>query len=46
MIFAEDVDPYVSTFGFSLAGGVDIDDNQYPDMSVGAYKTNKAFLLK
>uniref|UniRef100_T1JAL3 Uncharacterized protein n=1 Tax=Strigamia maritima TaxID=126957 RepID=T1JAL3_STRMM len=30
VIFAEDVDPNMSTFGFSLSGGSDLDINEYP----------------
>ncbi|GAB0088980.1 Integrin alpha-PS2 [Sergentomyia squamirostris] len=48
VIFAEDVvgTPYLTTFGFSLAGGVDLDGNQYPDLVVGAYEASKAIVFK
>lgn len=33
--------PYtVSTFGFALSGGKDLDGNQYPDLIVGAYESD------
>lgn len=48
VIHAEDVGSsgYLSTFGFSLSGGIDLDGNMYPDLAVGAYEANKAFLFK
>ncbi|XP_055684232.1 integrin alpha-PS2 isoform X1 [Lutzomyia longipalpis] len=48
VIYAEDVigTPYLTTFGFSLAGGVDLDGNQYPDLVVGAYEASKAIVFK
>uniref|UniRef100_A0A6B2EJX2 Putative vitronectin receptor alpha subunit n=1 Tax=Phlebotomus kandelakii TaxID=1109342 RepID=A0A6B2EJX2_9DIPT len=48
IIYAEDVvgTPYLTTFGFSLAGGVDLDGNQYPDLVVGAYEASKAIVFK
>lgn len=48
VIFAEDVrgTPELSTFGFSMSGGVDLDGNLYPDLVVGAYETNKAIVFK
>ena len=27
-------------FGYSLSGGIDLDGNQYPDLSVGAFEAN------
>ncbi|KAI5709931.1 hypothetical protein M8J75_004281 [Diaphorina citri] len=36
----------LTTFGFSLAGGVDLDENQYPDLVIGAYESNTAFVLR
>ncbi|XP_053626129.1 integrin alpha-V isoform X2 [Plodia interpunctella] len=45
-IAAEDVSPSMSTFGFSLSGGVDLDGNSYPDLVVGAYKSDSAVLFK
>uniref|UniRef100_T1JAL2 Uncharacterized protein n=1 Tax=Strigamia maritima TaxID=126957 RepID=T1JAL2_STRMM len=46
VIFAEDLDSNLSTFGFSLSGGLDMDMNEYPDLLIGAYAAHKAFLLK
>lgn len=48
VIFAEDVvgTEYLTTFGFSIAGGIDLDGNQYPDMVVGAYESSKAIVFK
>lgn len=48
VIFAEDVvgTDYLSTFGFSIAGGIDLDGNQYPDMVVGAYESSRAIVFK
>lgn len=38
--------PYGGTFGFSLSGGMDLDDNGYPDMAVGAYLSNSAYFFR
>ena len=48
VIYAEDVSRVspVSTFGFSLSGGIDLDGNLYPDLAIGAYESNSAFVLK
>lgn len=48
VIFAEDVSGIgpVSTFGFSVSGGIDLDGNMYPDLVVGAYESNKAITFK
>ena len=32
----------LSTFGYSLGGGSDVDKNGLPDIAVGAYDSNKA----
>ncbi|XP_069954463.1 integrin alpha-PS2 isoform X2 [Cherax quadricarinatus] len=34
------------TFGWSLAGGEDLDGNEYPDLLVGAYDANSVFVLR
>lgn len=48
VIYASDVSrgPPISTFGWSLSGGMDMDNNLYPDLLVGAYLSNTAILLK
>lgn len=43
---AEEIPGNPLTFGFSVAGGVDMDRNLYPDLSVGAYESDQAFLFK
>uniref|UniRef100_A0A1I8M8Q7 Uncharacterized protein n=1 Tax=Musca domestica TaxID=7370 RepID=A0A1I8M8Q7_MUSDO len=35
-----------TTFGFSLSGGLDMDDNTYPDLAVGAYNSAQVFIFK
>jgi integrin alpha 8 len=49
IIKSEDIsgpEPPMVTFGFSLAGGIDLDRNLYPDMVIGAYETSSAVVLK
>lgn len=48
VIYAEDVSGFepISTFGFSVSGGIDLDGNLYPDLVVGAYESNKAITFK
>ncbi len=36
----------MTSFGFSLSGGVDLDSNSYPDLVVGAAHSNQAVLLR
>uniref|UniRef100_A0A914VMX4 Integrin alpha-2 domain-containing protein n=1 Tax=Plectus sambesii TaxID=2011161 RepID=A0A914VMX4_9BILA len=45
-IEAQEVDVDMRTFGFSLAGGKDVDGNGYPDVAVGAWQSNKAVMFK
>ena len=40
------VDESLATFGSSLSGGMDMDGNGYPDLLVGAYQSEKVFLLR
>lgn len=35
----------IKTFGSSLSGGVDFDDNTYPDLSIGAYQSSRVVTL-
>lgn len=50
VIYAEDVSRLtgtdLSTFGFSVAGGLDMDGNDYPDMVVGAYLSDAAYFFR
>ncbi|GFV97529.1 integrin alpha-PS2 [Trichonephila clavipes] len=36
----------VSTFGFSLAGGMDLDNNQYTDLLIGGYDSDSVVFLR
>lgn len=45
-ITAEEITPGLTTFGFSLSGGVDLDNNNYTDLAVGAYKSDSVVFLK
>lgn len=47
VIHAEDIsDQALATFGWSLSGGLDVDENNYADLLVGAYESDRAVLLK
>jgi hypothetical protein len=46
VIQAEEVHSTPSTFGFSVAGGMDLDENEYPDLVVGAYEADTAVFLR
>jgi len=46
VIQAEDIFSTISTFGFSVAGGMDLDENEYPDLVVGAYEADTAVYLR
>lgn len=35
----------ITTFGTSLSGGIDVDDNSYPDLLIGAYQSSAAVAL-
>ncbi|XP_048754417.2 integrin alpha-6-like isoform X2 [Ostrea edulis] len=45
-ITAAEFDPDMRAFGYSLSGGLDLDQNGYPDVSVGSYESNKVILLR
>lgn len=34
------------TIGYSLSGGLDMDDNGYPDLLTGAYESDRAYLFR
>jgi hypothetical protein len=34
VIFASDIDSTISTFGWSLSAGMDLDENEYPGVNV------------
>lgn len=46
VIYAEAVGRDISTFGFSVSGGLDLDGNDYPDMIVGAYLSDAAYFFR
>ena len=46
VIYAEQVSPDLSTFGFSLAGGMDVDGNEYPDLLAGAYDSDRVVYFR
>ncbi|VDM95117.1 unnamed protein product [Thelazia callipaeda] len=45
-IEAHKINSGLKAFGFSLAGGKDIDKNQYPDIAVGAYQSAHVVVFK
>jgi len=46
IIYSREVAWGLNTFGWSLSGGYDMDDNQYSDVVVGAYLSNTAVILR
>ncbi len=46
MIYARQVNSGLSTFGWSLSAGMDLDRNEYPDLLVGAYDSASAVHLR
>ncbi|XP_077978438.1 integrin alpha-8-like isoform X2 [Glandiceps talaboti] len=46
VIHASDIGHNLKTFGFSLSGGLDMDNNRYPDLLIGSYESDQAVLLK
>ena len=47
IVYAEDIaDSALETFGWSLSGGLDMDENNYNDLLVGAYSSDRAVLLR
>ncbi|XP_055683424.1 integrin alpha-PS1 isoform X1 [Lutzomyia longipalpis] len=45
VIAASDVHASLKTFGSSLSGGIDVDNNSYPDLLIGAYSSSAAIVL-
>ncbi|XP_012134810.1 multiple edematous wings isoform X2 [Megachile rotundata] len=46
VIHAEDMPEPLQTFGYSLSGGIDMDQNGYSDLLVGAYENDAVALLR
>ena len=46
VIYAEEISSELSTFGFSLAGGMDVDGNEYPDLMAGAYNSDRVVYMR
>ncbi|XP_076241155.1 integrin subunit alpha inflated isoform X2 [Calliopsis andreniformis] len=46
VIHSENLEEPVRTFGFSVAGGLDLDQNYYPDLVVGAYESATAMFFR
>ncbi|XP_071965913.1 integrin alpha-8-like isoform X2 [Antedon mediterranea] len=46
VITPNDLDQNMTSFGAALSGGIDVDDNGYPDVVVGAYQSDTAVLLR
>ncbi|XP_026672705.1 integrin alpha-PS1 isoform X2 [Ceratina calcarata] len=46
VIHAEDLPEPLLTFGYSLSGGIDMDQNGYSDLLVGAYENDAVALLR
>jgi integrin alpha 8 len=36
----------LKTFGYSMSGGIDLDNNKYPDLIVGAYKSDAVVFIR
>ncbi|XP_026576402.1 integrin alpha-9 [Pseudonaja textilis] len=40
------LNPWLQMFGQSISGGVDMDGNDYPDVTIGAFMSNNVVLLR
>ena len=43
-IYADDLvapSEHLHSFGYALSGGIDMDDNGYPDLAVGSFESDK-----
>lgn len=45
VIKASSVASNLQTFGYSLSGGLDMDQNGYPDLAVGSYADDSVFII-
>ncbi|XP_014219756.1 integrin alpha-PS2 [Copidosoma floridanum] len=46
VIYSESLEQPVRTFGWSVGGGLDLDNNDYPDTVVGAYESNAVMYFR
>lgn len=46
VIRASELSTNLQTFGYSLSGGLDMDQNGYPDLVVGSYADDSVFILR
>lgn len=46
VIYADQISSDLVTFGFSVAGGLDMDGNEYPDLLVGAYDSDRVVFMR
>ncbi|GAB6026861.1 hypothetical protein CHUAL_013467 [Chamberlinius hualienensis] len=46
IIYASDIQKNLKTFGYSLSGGLDLDNNEYTDVIVGAYSSDRVIFLR
>jgi integrin alpha 8 len=46
VIYSENLEKPVRTFGWSVSGGLDLDGNNYPDIVVGAYESNTVMYFR
>lgn len=46
VIKASSISTNLQTFGYSLSGGLDMDQNGYPDLVVGSYADDMVFILR